>query len=52
MEPTPDRALEIALEAERRGLKQVTITSAIGWKYSVAELAVVTRPSAAYFSAN
>jgi hypothetical protein len=43
IEPNRDKALEAALDAEGRGLVRVTITSAIGWKYSVSEFAEITR---------
>ncbi len=47
IEPTPDSALDAAVGAESRGVVKVTITSPTGWKYSVAELAAVTRRVAA-----
>ena len=43
IEPTPDSALDVALDAESRGVDRVTITSSTGWKYSIAEFATVTR---------
>ena len=49
IEPTPDSALDAALEAESRGVERVTITSSIGWKYSIPELAATSRCCAAPF---
>lgn len=48
IEPSRDRALEVALDAESRGLVRVTIISAIGWKYSIPEFAAVTRRDPPY----